>query len=415
MLGCAGKSQAGGVAAAGGAPSAVPSALLTQGGWDVTAALTAKVPGTTLPLETLSFTLDVQGDLQGLSAIMGAAGRAVALPLQRTSGSSANATSTDGVSLMLVGAPNSVLGLNFHSLTLTASDQNGDGIADRIDGTADAQLDITCGDCTYNDDVALTLTGQPDSAPPRLNVPTVPVNPLDALTFAVSEPLESVKLALAGTSNIAIDTPSIAADGSRTWLVDFPIPQVLPFSGRWQVTGSGQDFASHPLNLSGAVLTTLDDPGVLAQDGFEGTLNATLAGDAEVVGVASGLPIPNGKQALLVPPNSSATLHLVRLPSQHQLTATVVALTNDTYNGSPYGAFEAGVVGGTERATLQWPYSAMDRPTSSAAWAQAGTAVTASASLGGGGTDVVIRLAPSSCMGPCAPGAALLIDDVQIQ
>jgi hypothetical protein len=388
---------------------------LTQGAWDVTAALTAKVPGTTLPLEKLSFTLDVQGDLQELSALMGAAGRAVALPLQRTSGSSANATSTDGVSLMLVGAPSSVLGLDFHSLTLIASDQNGDGIADRIDGTADAQLDISCGDCSYGEAVALILTGQPDATPPRLSVPTVPVNPLDGLDFAVSEPLESVKLALAGTSNIAIDTPAIAADGRRTWLVDFPLQQVLPFSGHWQVTGSGQDFASHPLNLGGSVVTTLDDPGVLAQDGFEGTLNAALAGDAAVVGVASGLPIPNGKQALLLPPNSSTTLHLVRLPTQHQLTATVVVLTNDAYNGSLYGAFEAGVVGATERATLQWPYSEMDRPTSSAAWPHAGPAVTASASLGDGGTDVVIRLAPSSCMGPCGPGAALLIDDVHIQ
>jgi hypothetical protein len=387
---------------------------LTQGAWDVTATLAAKVPGTTLPLETLSFTLDVQGDAQGLSAILGVAGRAVAFPLQRTSNTSASATSTDGVSLWLVDAPSSVLGLNFHSLTLTASDPNADGIADRIEGTAAAQLEISCGDCVHDDDVALTLTGQPDGTPPRLNVPSVPVNPLDALDFAVSEPLQSVQLALAGTNKIAIDTPSIAADGSSTWLVDFPFPQVLPFSGRWQVTGSGQDFANHALDLSGSVLTTLDDPGVLAQDGFEGTLNALLTGDAAFVDVASGLPIPHGKQALFVPPNGSATLHLMRLPSQHQLTATVVDLTNDLQNG-PFGVFVAGVVGGSERSTLQWRDSALRKPTGNAAWTQAGAAVTASASLGDGGTDVVIRLSPSSCLGPCGPGAALLIDDLQIQ
>jgi hypothetical protein len=196
--------------------------------------------------------------------------------------------------------------------------------------------------------------------------------------------------------------------------MQFETAQILPFSGAWDVTGSALDFANHALDLSVARLSTLADPGIFVADGFESNAAHTTASTATVIDARRGLPIPSGSYALLIEPGTSATFHLLRSAGQHQVTATVIELSKMD-GASPYGAFDVGVIGGTERTALRWPSTQTLTPTSDATWPNAGPVTQASATLSDTGSDVVVRLSPSTCQGECAPSGALIVDDLKLE
>ncbi|MEO8901780.1 MAG: hypothetical protein ABI488_08145 [Polyangiaceae bacterium] len=141
----------------------------------------------------------------------------------------------------------------------------------------------------------------------------------------------------------------------------------------------------------------------------------TLAGAATVIDASRGLPIPAGSHALLLEPGSSATFHLRRSAGQHRLTATVVELSKID-GGTPYGAFDVGVIGGTERATLSWIAGPPPTPTTNSTWPNASQVTQASAMLPDTGSDVVVRLSPAeACQGNCPPAGALILDDLKLE
>lgn len=430
---CGGKSQdagevvgasAGASAGVGTGPSggaggtASTTARLTRGGWDVTTTFTPMVvemPGVSSTPGTLTFTLDLLDDGDTLSAILGSDGNGVAFPLQRTSATRAALQTTLVEPLgggLLSSLGGQILALNYDTLQLTASDSDADGVADQLTGMGTGSIQISCGDCEYSSPVDIQLAGTPDKTAPHLYVPVDTLDPLAAWTVSASEPLASAKLSLTGNSIVAL--PSTRDDAT---LIEFGTQQVLPFSGTWQVTGSGYDFASNPLDLSQGQVTTLTDPGAFIQDGFESAVHAALSGDppATVVDASSGLPIPAGAHALLLPPAASATFHLTRQPGQSRLSFTVVELWGPGPNASAFGRFQAGVIGGTDRVTLDWTRSATINATTNAKWTRASAPAIASATITEAGADVVVVLVIQSSAEPSPPPGALLIDDLTLQ
>jgi hypothetical protein len=278
-------------------------------------------------------------------------------------------------------------------------------------GQGEGKLGHGCGDCEYDAAVHLALTGTPDSTPPQLALPIDPLNPLDVVSLVASEALQSGSLALSGTTSIPL---SLAATTTANGAVpmQFVSQEILPFAGNWSVTGDARDFANQALDLSALRLSTLAAPGVFAADGFENSPLGLLTDQATVVDASSGLPIPSGKHALLLEPGSSATFHLRRSAAQRTVSATIVEL-EPSNGGFVYGAFQAGVIGGTLRETVRWTSNQDVSATNHPMWVNAHAEVTGSATLTETGNDVVIRFAPYSS-GSWAPGA-LLVDDLKIE
>ncbi len=199
--------------------------------------------------------------------------------------------------------------LTIAALTVTANDDDADGVADRLTGVGAGAIEQSWGDCYFSSAVHLTLLGKPDQTPPVLRLPGGPLNPLDGVSLVPSESLHGAHLALTSTDKGAPIVPLILEDtvASR---IHFTTSQVLPFSSAWQVTGTGLDFVGHPLDLSAAHLSTIADPGYFAQDSFESMPNVALAGNAALIDTSSGLPVPNGKQAFVAAPGQHGHLPL---------------------------------------------------------------------------------------------------------
>ncbi|MEO6602675.1 MAG: hypothetical protein ABIQ16_22515 [Polyangiaceae bacterium] len=405
-LGCGGHTQG------SGEPSGTSE--LNASAWDVTVVAT---PTATDPAPqdspkspvTFHFTLDLIGEPTNLWGALSRSGTAVGFSLARGTDGSLSLGDTTGATLQLGGFDNSIMAITFDTLTLSAGSA--------LVGGGAGKVNYSCGDCSYDEAVAFTLSGEPDHSAPQLSVPSVAVNPLDRVSLPVSEALPSANLALSGTSSIQLDfvpSQSEPREVIHSLPMHFETAQILPFSGAWNIIGEAKDFANHALDLGDARLTTLADPGIFVADGFESSTVLTAFGTGTVIDARRGLPIPSGSHALLLEPGTSATFHLRRSVGQHQVTATVIELSKID-GATPWGAFEAGVIGGTERATLRWGSSLPATPTSDSAWPNAGPVTHASATLTDTGSDVVVRLAPAICLGLCPPAGALILDDLKVE
>lgn len=78
--------------------------------------------------------------------------------------------------------------------------------------------------------------------------------------------------------------------------------------------------------------STLADPGLFAQDGFEGPVNAYIAGSLAVADSAT-VPIPAGKKALAIPPYAYSTPCAARFTARMAVAAgaTTVKLSTLSY------------------------------------------------------------------------------------
>lgn len=279
----------------GGDGSTEPKWLIASA-WDIT--VRAEYTDPTDPPVEFALSLAVLDDAGALSGILSRDGQLSTFALTRESGARAQLDAPDsGVRFSVLGQyPTTALVLD--TLALSAFDDDADGVADRLEGNGDGGIEVSCGDCYYRKAASVTLSGKPDRTPPKLNVPQ-DLNPISQLSVTTSEALKSATLALTGSSAVAL-----SADTAVAPLSTFSASAVLPFSGAWKITGTGKDFAGQLLDLSAAQVTTIADPGVFAQDGFESAPNAVLSG-AVVVDGSSGLPIPTGDRALYLAPGSS--------------------------------------------------------------------------------------------------------------
>jgi hypothetical protein len=400
----AGGSGAGGSGAGGsGAGGDGPIDVIWNDAWNVTAHVSSKEPpGVSLILcSELSFTLafsDLNGELR---AIAGRDGEVGAIALTRQ----ADGSAVGGSSIWQPPSSSDCFSTAVHvSQLVLAGDRH------HLLGSASGTIDFRGGDYIVSNRIDLALTGTLDTTPPVLNPPPAPINPLDRLHMTLSEPLAAAMVTLAGTPSVPL-----AALEPEQGLITLSTEQVLPFAGSWQLIGSGQDFAGHALTL-GQTIKTQADPGLFAQDGFEGPVNVALTGTAKLLDNAGIIQPPAGTRALLVPPGGTATLHLHRAASQNDLRFTVVQLS---VGGGGfivgYASATVAVLGGTHRWPISW-LPTVSSDTGDATWPKASQPTLVRTTLDEAGTDVVLRFAPMQCGGGlCPPQSALLIDDVRLE
>ena len=352
--------------------------------------------------DKFTFTLGLSESNGQLLAITGRDGEASVITLEQD----AQGRLTSGSQMLSLNASSACASthVKVSGLVLTRE-------AHQLVGTASGSVEFSGGDYYVSNDIDLQLTGTPDITPPTLQVPTAPLNPLDYVRLVVSEPLASANIMLEGT-------PSVPFAGAKpeAGLIALTTAAVLPFSATWTLSGAGKDFAGLDLQV-GQTLKTDEDPGLFAQDGFEGPLHAKLAGAAALLDATTTIKAPAGNQALLVKPGSSATLHLQRQADQKTLAFTIIALSSVDTPGFAASQESAmvGVIGGTQRLAVPWT-AADGAATGDASWPLASAPFSAKVTLSDVGNDVVVRFAPWTCPGGvCPPQAALLIDDLRIE
>jgi hypothetical protein len=166
------------------------------------------------------------------------------------------------------------------------------------------------GDAIYSKGFTATMTGVVDRTGPQFAIaPTGDMHPLSFAGVMVNEVLPT------GT------TAALEATGTLLALTGLPADSALGVSG-FSLPGDSRAFPSkalafsttynlrvlpQPVDLAGNLATglpsfsTLADPGLFAQDGFEGPVNAYMVGSVATTDSAS-LPIPAGSKALAIPP-----------------------------------------------------------------------------------------------------------------
>jgi hypothetical protein len=164
-------------------------------------------------------------------------------------------------------------------------------------------------DVYFSKSFTATLDGVPDRAGPGLQwVPAAKVHPLSFSGVALDE------LMPAGTTAVLRASPDVVmeippADGSATGTSAGVSGFLLGEKALAFGTTYSLEIRPQAVDLGGNLMTelpslaTLPDPGVFAQDGFEGSLKAMLTGDTTLADSTS-LPIPSGKKALVIPPAS---------------------------------------------------------------------------------------------------------------
>jgi hypothetical protein len=178
---------------------------------------------------------------------------------------------------------------------------------DGCSGTASGSVAVAITDEIYKGIFTAVLTGTIDRQSPQLiSSPRDPVaiHPLDSVRLDSSELLPAasqVRLQTAQGSSVTLAAlPADGADGVSGFVLG---AQALAFGKTYQtiVQPGFADLAGNqaaPDSLP--TFTTLVDPGLFAQDGFEGTVAAYLSGSVGPMD-SSKAPVPTGLRALLIP------------------------------------------------------------------------------------------------------------------
>jgi hypothetical protein len=302
------------------------------------------------------------------------------------------------------------------ALALTARDDDGDGIADRLEGQGQAQGSVIRGDQGFTVNLDFKLSGLPDVQRPSLIVPT-PLHPLDGVQVVASEPVAlTCTLSLSDAATPANQVALTGYTASNGALGRFSSPMVLPFGSTWNLVAKGADLAGLSFITPTTAVKLLADPGLFAQDGFETAPRALLSGTAAVVSHVGTLSALTGTQSLFVAPGSSATLHLAgSQPLSHVRFSTRTLSTVSGFSaGTPPLAIAT--IGGSQRLMIpNRPTAAAPTATGDSTWPYAAPQQDYDLPLLEAGTDVVIRIAPSYCVGLCPTLQAVLLDDVVVE
>ena len=293
----------------GGADATVP--VLPDGGTDTPPAMTtalyamsatltptdAGYPGGPALAATHDYSILI--DWSANTAISGANGLAKQVALAPSSDGKWTAQEPLNFQLGLSGYPR----LTYSSLVFQRAQ-------DGCTATASGNYDQAQGDMIFSGGFTATMTGIVDRTGPQFAVaPTGDMHPLTFVGVTVDEVLPT------GTT-AALDAP-----GTLLALSGLPVDSTLGFSG-FALPGTSLAMPSKALafattynlrvlprpvdlaeNLTTALpsFSTLADPGLFAQDGFEGPVNAYMAGSLAIADGGS-LPIPAGSKALAIPP-----------------------------------------------------------------------------------------------------------------
>jgi hypothetical protein len=150
-----------------------------------------------------------------------------------------------------------------------------------------------------------TLTGVVDQASPVFTVApnsTNNVHPLSVEGVGVNELLSAATTAFwSNTANESIPMTSLPA-GSAYGVSGFLLQKLaLAFGATYQmkISSGAVDLAGNATGVLPSI-TTLADPGMFAQDGFEGEVRATMTGNISIVS-KEAFPVASGNKALQIP------------------------------------------------------------------------------------------------------------------
>ncbi len=405
----------------GGAPeppsggSASTVAMLSTSEWDVKIQFqmrdTPQHIADAANCGTVALTLDIIDDGGALKFFLGGDGSAtVGFPSARTSNSLtldeaiAYQPRVGPCSLVVNGDPL----YSFDAKQLRAIDADGDGQFDRLEASGTGSASYLTGVPDEGTPLTFTLSGVPDKTAPTISGGSNESNPLDLISLTLSELLKTGELSLQGDPVIPLG--SIDADDLPT---RFESQQVLPFGHTWHLAGSGADYAGLPLNTN-LTVSTVKDPGIFAQDGFEGPVAALLTGGAQVIDPSYGVAM-TGSRALLIPPDGSATLHLASSThGKRKLTLHFSKLFEDAnMSDSGSGLLEVGAVGEAGPNSTALTVTGPTTPISLGQWHAASAPSTLMVPLENPADDEIVRVSTSSCGGAC-PSVALVIDDLTL-
>ncbi|HEY0467581.1 MAG TPA: hypothetical protein VGC79_25445, partial [Polyangiaceae bacterium] len=258
------------------------SVLLGEGSWDTTLALTVTatepVPNTNISCAASSFTLHFSPSGSNLKTITGRDGSVENGELIRGTQGSPRYSVSQALSVP-TGADCNLRSIDIIELTLQGWDEDGDGIADRIGGSGKARGIFIVGDAGLTVQLSFTLQGVPDRTKPSLLAPS-DLHPLDGVFLRTTEPVafsSSVTLVDTGAGStshaLSGNVASVGAFGT------FSSAQILPFGSSWKLSVTGGDLANLPFDIAALPpIAVLADPGLFAQDGFEGTPVLSLTG-----------------------------------------------------------------------------------------------------------------------------------------
>jgi hypothetical protein len=410
-------------------PPVAPEDLSLAHSFEITAELTYMDSTFPIPPDFLparhQFVLRLDDDADGMTqGIAGAAGQVVAPRFFHLAGGERVLerdfflAAADGSAVLCgVGA------VHYETMTLETFDTDDNGSVDLVQGTATGSvggLDIfDAGQFTA------TIKGTLDTTPPRLTVrgPTTNQLVLGDLVVEASEPMPAGARVF-----MTSDT-----DGARIDLLPFPQDQpaimsfvpppdvLLPFGDtmRLEVLPRVEDLAGNVGSLDTPSITTIADPQLFAQDGFETGANVTLSGDASLVASVDSVPAITGGTSLLLEPGGSATLRIT-LPDSGGNPQTLGLQLRGLFRGGNDSFVDGDVVlvlpGTGERVQALFPEAEDTTQTGDQPWRHVGPVTPLEVALPAGATGevlVVLRVAaPALCGEGSAPESAVLIDDV---
>jgi hypothetical protein len=212
-------------------------------------------------------------------------------------------------------------------------------------GEASGTYSYLGGDVIYSQSFTATLAGTTDVSMPQVTVLSTDVDPLRFQGVPVNELLP------AGTTAELVD------DGGHVIsMASLPDGEAAAFGVSWfQLQSIALAFGSSYtvrvlpalVDLAGntapsPTFTTLPDPGLFAQDGFEGAAKLAVVGNVQVVDAAT-LPVPTGTKALRFLPIASmscADRFTVRMAVPAGASAVkFVALSFSPASSSYYDAY----------------------------------------------------------------------------
>jgi hypothetical protein len=292
------------------------------------------------------------------------------------------------------------------------ADHDEDGVLDLVI-TGHQESRICSDDYTSGESSEVTLLGHPHTAVPVANGPSDGFEPMHGVAIEMTEPLEGVAtcelLPEGGGASIALQ-PVLEAD----YVVGFSSPIVLPVGASHTAKISGKSFTGtvEPAAIS---VRTLEDFGVLAQDGFESASMEGISG-ATIVD-ASTLPVIDGQRMLLVEPGKQVLLRLRRTGNEQSLV-----MDGRATNGCGWGlggdgiSVEAAVVG-TEVVESAWISMGEQIETVplNNGEIEVGELQTLSLSLPDAGEDVLVYMQGTDYQGAGCVMWGALIDNVRLE
>jgi hypothetical protein len=192
--------------------------------------------------------------------------------------------------------------LSFDSLDLVPIDNDGDGSADVVEGSGSGEFSQLVGDVVQTVAFTIEMSGGLDDRTPYLSnsVTMFEIPVMDGLTLIASEPLR-----LPSTARISVGGKSIPLEmlpAGAPYVTEFRTRSILPFGAEVVTVIEPEllDLAGLGIEFGLERIGTPPDPGMFAEDGFEGEL-AAVSNGVEVVTGFGTLPAISGTRSLLVP------------------------------------------------------------------------------------------------------------------